>query len=159
MVGDTLQTDIVFGNRGMMHTLLVLSGVTTLEECEEALASDDTTRHPTFVLPKVGSILEGVRSLLSSGAAPASGSLQGRSLQYKGSQERLDAPAVGRQATKSPTHTQLGAACTKERKKLMELTASVSESKKEILRLAKLQLDRSASSRSGCTDRIEARRK
>ena len=45
MVGDTLQTDIVFGNRGMMHTLLVLSGVTTLEECEEALASDDTTRH------------------------------------------------------------------------------------------------------------------
>lgn len=28
MVGDTLQTDIVFGNRGLMHTLLVLSGMT-----------------------------------------------------------------------------------------------------------------------------------
>ncbi|CAE7039029.1 PGP, partial [Symbiodinium sp. KB8] len=35
MVGDTLQTDIVFGNLGGMKTLLVLTGVTSKEELEE----------------------------------------------------------------------------------------------------------------------------
>ncbi|CAE7408051.1 PGLP2, partial [Symbiodinium natans] len=35
MVGDTLQTDIVFGNAAGMKTLLVLTGVTSKEELDE----------------------------------------------------------------------------------------------------------------------------
>ena len=54
MVGDTLQTDIAFGNRAGMKTLLVLSGVTTEKAMEEALVRGDTLRHPTFVLPSLG---------------------------------------------------------------------------------------------------------
>lgn len=54
MIGDTLQTDIVFGNRGGMKTLLVLSGVTTQSELEETVASGARDRVPTYALPKVG---------------------------------------------------------------------------------------------------------
>ena len=54
MVGDTLQTDIAFGNRAGMKTLLVLSGVTTEKAMKEALVGGDTLRHPTFVLPSLG---------------------------------------------------------------------------------------------------------
>ena len=57
MIGDTLQTDIVFGNRGGMATLLVLSGVTSELEYQTARAASDKERHPTFVLPNVGSLL------------------------------------------------------------------------------------------------------
>lgn len=55
MTGDTLSTDIVFGNRGGMSTLLVLSGVTTVDELQEELFGGDLGRIPTFVLPKLGS--------------------------------------------------------------------------------------------------------
>jgi phosphoglycolate phosphatase len=58
MVGDTLQTDIVFGNRGRMDTLLVLTGVTTKQELEESLAEGDELRTPTFLLPKLGHFAE-----------------------------------------------------------------------------------------------------
>jgi len=58
MVGDTLQTDIVFGNRGGMATLLVMTGVTTEEELEESLQCGDPLRTPTFKLPKLGHFAE-----------------------------------------------------------------------------------------------------
>ncbi|CAL1167646.1 unnamed protein product [Cladocopium goreaui] len=59
MVGDTLQTDIVFGNRGGMKTLLVLTGVTSqLELDEELRASGPSVRRPTYVLPKLGSFVD-----------------------------------------------------------------------------------------------------
>ncbi|CAJ1370981.1 unnamed protein product [Effrenium voratum] len=59
MVGDTLQTDIVFGNRGGMKTLLVLTGVTSQKELEDELrAGGPPIRRPTFVLPKLGSFVD-----------------------------------------------------------------------------------------------------
>uniref|UniRef100_A0A7S2N7T8 4-nitrophenylphosphatase n=1 Tax=Zooxanthella nutricula TaxID=1333877 RepID=A0A7S2N7T8_9DINO len=54
MVGDTLQTDIVFGNRGKMSTLLVFTGVTTKLELEEAQTLDDPRRLPTYAVSKLG---------------------------------------------------------------------------------------------------------
>jgi len=56
MVGDTLQTDIVFGNKGGMATLLVLSGVTSQGESD--LPCDDNLRQPTFVMSKLGALIE-----------------------------------------------------------------------------------------------------
>lgn len=58
MVGDTLQTDIVFGNRGGMKTLLVFTGVTTREEYQEAKVAANPMRRPTFVMPKLGHFYE-----------------------------------------------------------------------------------------------------
>eukprot|EP00931_Biecheleriopsis_adriatica_P009985 TRINITY_DN11107_c0_g1_i1.p1 TRINITY_DN11107_c0_g1~~TRINITY_DN11107_c0_g1_i1.p1 ORF type:complete len:387 (+),score=47.44 TRINITY_DN11107_c0_g1_i1:70-1161(+) len=58
MVGDTLQTDIVFGNQGGMQTLLVLSGVTSRSELDAESMSDNPVRRPTFVLPKLGHFVE-----------------------------------------------------------------------------------------------------
>mmetsp|Transcript_31259 Transcript_31259/g.57196 ORF Transcript_31259/g.57196 Transcript_31259/m.57196 type:complete len:355 (-) Transcript_31259:99-1163(-) len=63
MVGDTLQTDIVFGNRGGMHTLLVLSGVTTRKELDHSLQRGDRMRAPTYVLPKLGFFVEEIRGV------------------------------------------------------------------------------------------------
>jgi HAD superfamily hydrolase (TIGR01450 family) len=57
MVGDTLQTDIVFGNRAGMKTLLVLSGVTTEDELRDTESGWDHMRVPTYVLPNVGALL------------------------------------------------------------------------------------------------------
>jgi len=54
MVGDTLQTDIVFGNRGKMSTLLVFTGVTTKLELEEAQTLGDPRRLPTYAVSKLG---------------------------------------------------------------------------------------------------------
>lgn len=58
MVGDTLQTDIVFGNRGGMTTLLVLTGVTTAFELKQAMDMDDRNRWPDYVMPKLGHFVE-----------------------------------------------------------------------------------------------------
>ena len=40
MVGDNLSTDILFGNRCGMDSLLVLSGVTTAEKAERLLKGE-----------------------------------------------------------------------------------------------------------------------
>ena len=53
MVGDRLDTDILFGKDGGLRTLLVLSGVTT----EETLKSLDNTIHPDFYTSKLGDLL------------------------------------------------------------------------------------------------------
>jgi ribonucleotide monophosphatase NagD (HAD superfamily) len=58
MVGDTLQTDIAFGSKCGMDTLLVLTGVSTQEALEEAMAAPHEHRHPRFVLPKLGAFSE-----------------------------------------------------------------------------------------------------
>lgn len=72
MVGDTLATDIVFGNRGGMQTLLVLSGVTTQQECEDALSGGDAARQPSFVLPMLGSLADQIDAEEAAAAAAAS---------------------------------------------------------------------------------------
>jgi len=55
MVGDKLETDILFGTRAKMDTLLVLSGVTASED--EVRAAEDELK-PTYILPSLGSFLE-----------------------------------------------------------------------------------------------------
>jgi len=58
MVGDTLQTDMVFGNRGKMKTLLVMSGTTTERELMEVVQAKDMERIPTYKVPCLGSLLK-----------------------------------------------------------------------------------------------------
>jgi phosphoglycolate/pyridoxal phosphate phosphatase family enzyme len=41
MIGDRLDTDILFGKNGNLHTILVLSGVSTLEDVENSLIKPD----------------------------------------------------------------------------------------------------------------------
>ncbi|GFR41253.1 hypothetical protein Agub_g1928 [Astrephomene gubernaculifera] len=53
MVGDRLDTDIMFGKNGGLNTALVLSGVTT----EEVLNSPGNTVVPDLVLPKLPDLL------------------------------------------------------------------------------------------------------
>ena len=53
MVGDRLDTDILFGKDGGLRTLLVLSGVTT----EETLKSPENDIHPDFYTSKLGDLL------------------------------------------------------------------------------------------------------
>jgi len=49
MVGDRLNTDIVFGQNGGMKTLLVLTGITSLEDLDDP----SNTTHPDFVADSV----------------------------------------------------------------------------------------------------------
>ena len=53
MVGDRLDTDILFGKDGGLRTLLVLSGVTD----EATLRSPDNTIHPDFYTSKIADLL------------------------------------------------------------------------------------------------------
>jgi phosphoglycolate phosphatase len=53
MVGDRLDTDILFGKDGGLRTMLVLSGVTT----EEMLKSPENDIHPDFYTSKLGDLL------------------------------------------------------------------------------------------------------
>lgn len=53
MVGDRLDTDILFGKNGGLTTTLVLSGVTT----EETLLSPENTIHPDFYMDQLSSLL------------------------------------------------------------------------------------------------------
>ncbi|WFD20687.1 4-nitrophenylphosphatase [Malassezia caprae] len=52
MVGDRLNTDILFGQRGGIDTMLVLTGVTQLED----VAAPDAPAVPTYVLAGLGSL-------------------------------------------------------------------------------------------------------
>ena len=53
MVGDRLDTDILFGAHGGLATMLVLSGVTT----EEALLSPENTIHPNYYTGSLADLL------------------------------------------------------------------------------------------------------
>eukprot|EP01024_Parvocaulis_polyphysoides_P007373 TRINITY_DN12197_c0_g2_i3.p1 TRINITY_DN12197_c0_g2~~TRINITY_DN12197_c0_g2_i3.p1 ORF type:complete len:375 (-),score=35.53 TRINITY_DN12197_c0_g2_i3:265-1320(-) len=61
MVGDRLDTDILFGKGGGLATCLVLSGVTT----EKELLSPDNDIHPDIYMPKLAELL-GVKDQLMS---------------------------------------------------------------------------------------------
>jgi phosphoglycolate phosphatase len=54
MVGDRLDTDILFGKNGGLTTALVLSGVTT----EEQLLSPENNVHPDYYMSKLPELLE-----------------------------------------------------------------------------------------------------
>ena len=51
MVGDKIDTDILFGQRGGLQTLLVMTGVTSREEL------DGSTIQPDFVLASVADLV------------------------------------------------------------------------------------------------------
>jgi len=50
MIGDRLETDILFGQNGGTDTLLVMTGITTPKLLKES------SIQPTFVLPSVADI-------------------------------------------------------------------------------------------------------
>jgi len=52
MVGDRLDTDIAFGNKGGFKTLLVLTGVAT----EDSLATASAEETPTFLVDSLGDL-------------------------------------------------------------------------------------------------------
>ena len=58
MVGDRLDTDILFGAHGGLTTMLVLSGVTT----EDALLSPENTIHPNYYTEALPDLLEALES-------------------------------------------------------------------------------------------------
>lgn len=53
MVGDRLDTDILFGKNGGLTTALVLSGVTS----EETLLSPENKIHPDYYMPQISDLL------------------------------------------------------------------------------------------------------
>eukprot|EP00123_Amoebidium_parasiticum_P009086 comp19227_c0_seq1/m.21991 comp19227_c0_seq1/g.21991 ORF comp19227_c0_seq1/g.21991 comp19227_c0_seq1/m.21991 type:complete len:295 (-) comp19227_c0_seq1:622-1506(-) len=53
MVGDRLNTDIAFGNAGGLKTLLVLTGISTLEESNHCSAD----QRPLYVIPSIGDLV------------------------------------------------------------------------------------------------------
>jgi phosphoglycolate/pyridoxal phosphate phosphatase family enzyme len=56
MVGDRLDTDIDFGTKGGLSTILVMSGVT--EKDEEYAPASNPVAIPDYVLPRIGSLVE-----------------------------------------------------------------------------------------------------
>ncbi len=52
MVGDRLDTDILFGIEGKLNTLLVLTGIATIHD----LQSNQNSIHPNFVSHSLGDI-------------------------------------------------------------------------------------------------------
>ncbi|GBG63951.1 Phosphoglycolate phosphatase (PGPase)-like protein [Chara braunii] len=67
MVGDALTTDIPFGKRGGLTSILVMSGVTTRADFEAHRASKESGVHPDFVLESAADILR-ARTLASRAA-------------------------------------------------------------------------------------------
>jgi 4-nitrophenyl phosphatase len=69
LVGDGLATDVVFGNKGRMATLLVLSGSTTRAQADEAVVSSHPLRTPTYVLPELGAFAKELGAMAKASGA------------------------------------------------------------------------------------------
>merc|ERR1712176_213111 len=59
MVGDRLDTDIMFGQNGGLRTMLVLSGVTR----EETLLSEENGIHPDLYAPSIADLLPALNEI------------------------------------------------------------------------------------------------
>lgn len=61
MIGDRCNTDILFGKNCGLHTLVVLSGVTELEDLEKWASGTDPKQHELladYLLPELGDLLD-----------------------------------------------------------------------------------------------------
>ncbi|XP_066938564.1 glycerol-3-phosphate phosphatase-like isoform X1 [Macrobrachium rosenbergii] len=61
VIGDTLNTDIMFGNECGMWTILVLSGVSTLQDARQLSCTQDPRKQkqvPLFYLNSIGDIIK-----------------------------------------------------------------------------------------------------
>lgn len=69
MVGDRLDTDIMFGNAGGISTALVLTGVSQLEAVENLEPGGLST--PTYLMDRLGALLTAAEGLANEVVAAA----------------------------------------------------------------------------------------
>lgn len=69
MVGDRLDTDIMFGNAGGVSSALVLTGVSEMSDVAGLQPGSDKT--PTYLLEKLGSLLPAATEAAEAAAAPS----------------------------------------------------------------------------------------
>lgn len=67
MVGDRLDTDIMFGNAGGVSSALVLTGVSEISDVVGLQAGGDKT--PTYLLQKLGDLLPAATEAAEAAAA------------------------------------------------------------------------------------------
>lgn len=60
MVGDRLETDILFGHRCGMTTVLTLTGVSSLDEAQAYLASGQHDLVPHYYVESIADLMEGL---------------------------------------------------------------------------------------------------
>lgn len=60
MVGDRLETDILFGHRCGMTTVLTLTGVSGLEEAQAYLAAGQHDLVPHYYVESIADLMEGL---------------------------------------------------------------------------------------------------
>lgn len=60
MVGDRLETDILFGHRCGMTTVLTLTGVSRLEEAQAYLAASQHDLVPHYYVESIADLTEGL---------------------------------------------------------------------------------------------------
>lgn len=60
MVGDRLETDILFGHRCGMTTVLTLTGVSSLEEAQAYLAAGQHDLVPHYYVESIADLIEGL---------------------------------------------------------------------------------------------------
>ena len=60
MVGDRLETDILFGHRCGMTTVLTLTGVSSLEEAQAYLTAGQRDLVPHYYVESIADLMEGL---------------------------------------------------------------------------------------------------